>query len=153
MHGCPFSAETGSPDAVPSSMLIAEDRAMWWFHKRERLDIWEEAVEGPLGDIDAAERIREICRSAADSAEKAGSQSQPDKKSQHHLERYQRAAKAAMEIAIKMSDDLMRDSSVSQIVELCMKADDMRTARILLRAIQSVSIREDVLNAHPLLRQ
>jgi hypothetical protein len=29
----------------------------------------------------------------------------------------------------------------------------MRTARILFRAIQAVSIREDVLNDHPVLRQ
>jgi hypothetical protein len=29
----------------------------------------------------------------------------------------------------------------------------MRTARILFRAIQAVSIREDVLNEHPMLRQ
>ena len=126
---------------------------MWWFSRRKRLEIWEETIEWPIGDIDAAQRIREICRSAADSAEKTGAQAGPDRKSPQHSERYQRAAKAAMEIAIKVSDDLMRDSSVGQIVELCVKANDLRTARILLRAIQSVSIREDVLNAYPVLRQ
>jgi TRAP-type mannitol/chloroaromatic compound transport system substrate-binding protein len=30
-----------------------------------------------------------------------------------------------------------------------MKANDLRTARILFRAIQAVSMREDVLNDHP----
>jgi hypothetical protein len=58
-----------------------------------------------------------------------------------------------MEIAIKISDDLLRDSSVCQIVNLCMKANDLKTARILLRAIQAVTIREDVMNEHPSLRQ
>ena len=58
-----------------------------------------------------------------------------------------------MEIAIKISDDLLRDSAVRQIVSLCVKANDLRTARILFRAIQAVSIREDVLNDHPALRQ
>ena len=58
-----------------------------------------------------------------------------------------------MEIAIKISDDLLRVSAVRQIVSLCMKANDLRTARILFRAIQAVSIREDVLNDHPALRQ
>ena len=58
-----------------------------------------------------------------------------------------------MEIAIKISDDLLRDSSVRQIVNLCATASDLKTARILFRAIQSVSIREDVLNDHPILRQ
>ena len=78
----------------------------------------------------------------------------PDNKnSKYETERYERAAKAAMEIAIKISDDLLRDSSVRQIVNLCAKANDLRTARILFRAIQAVSIREDVLNDHPVLRQ
>jgi hypothetical protein len=58
-----------------------------------------------------------------------------------------------MEIAIKISDDLLRDAAVRQIVSLCVKADDLKTARILFRAIQAVSIREDVLNDHPVLRQ
>ena len=58
-----------------------------------------------------------------------------------------------MEIAIKISDDLLRDSAVRQIVSLCVMANDLRTARILFRAIQAVSIREDVLNDHPALRQ
>ncbi|HXL27994.1 MAG TPA: hypothetical protein VN968_01685, partial [Bradyrhizobium sp.] len=63
------------------------------------------------------------------------------------------AAKTAMKIAIKISDDLLRDSAIRQIVNLCLQANDVRTARILFRAIQSVSIREDVLNDYPILRQ
>ena len=58
-----------------------------------------------------------------------------------------------MEIAIKISDGLLRDSAVREIVDLCMKANDLRTARILFRAVQSVSIREDMQTDHPLLRQ
>jgi hypothetical protein len=38
-------------------------------------------------------------------------------------------------------------------VDLCMKANDLRTARILFRAIHAVSIREDVLKDHPSLRE
>jgi hypothetical protein len=58
-----------------------------------------------------------------------------------------------MEIAMKISDDLMRDAAVREIVELCLKANDTRTARILFRAINAVSIREAVLSEHPDLRQ
>lgn len=57
-----------------------------------------------------------------------------------------------MAIAMKIADDLLRDSSVRQIVGLCMKASDLRKARILLRAIQAASIREEVLQDHPILR-
>lgn len=126
---------------------------MWWFSKGERKEVWDEEIQWPIGDIEAAHRIRDICRSAADSAEKiAGGAGHADKK-KYETERYERAARAAMQIAIKISDDLLRDSSVRQIVSLCVTANDLRTARILFRAIQAVSIREDVLNEHPILRQ
>jgi hypothetical protein len=128
---------------------------MWWFKRRKRAEIWDEEIQWPIGDIEAAQKIRGICRSAADSAEKvAGGADRPEnKKTRNEVERYERASKAAMEIAIRMSDDLLRDASVRQIVGLCMKADDLRTARILFRAIHAVSIREDVLNDHPSLRE
>ena len=128
--------------------------ALWWFNNGKRKEIWDENIQWPIGDIEAAHKIRDICRSAADSVEKVdGYAGRPDSKSKYEAERYERAAKAAMEIAIKISDDLLRDSSVRQIVNLCVKANDLRTARILFRAIQAVSIREDVLNDHPILRQ
>jgi hypothetical protein len=137
--------------------------AMWWFKKDKHKwfkndkhkEIWEEEIQWPIGDIEAAHRIREICRSAADSAGKTAGLAGPldSKRKKYEAERYERAAKTAMEIAIKISDDLVRDSSVRQIVSLCVTANDLRTARILFRAIQSVSFREDVLNDHPILRQ
>jgi hypothetical protein len=128
--------------------------AIWRFNRGRPTEIWDEPIEGPVGDIEAAHRIRDICRSAADSAEKvAGFAGPPDStKNKYHAERYERAAKTAMAIAMKITDDLLRDSSVRQIVGLCMKADDLRTARILFRAIQAASIREEVLEDHPILR-
>ncbi|TMK09257.1 MAG: hypothetical protein E6G71_06950, partial [Alphaproteobacteria bacterium] len=89
--------------------------AMWWFSKGKRKEIWDENIQWPIGDIEAAHRIRDICRSAADSAEKVGGfADRPDSKKNntYETERYERAAKVAMEIAIKISDDLLRDSAV-----------------------------------------
>jgi hypothetical protein len=134
---------------------------MWWFDKDKPKEIWDEATQWPIGDIEAAERIRNICRSASNSAEKVGSlaiRADSKRKSdhrKHELEaaRYERAAKVAMEIAMKISDGLMRDSAVGEIIELCLKANDRRTARILFRAIQSASIREDTLRDHPALSE
>lgn len=133
-------------------------RAMWRFKRAKHKEIWDEDIQWPIGDIQAAHRIRDICRSAVDSAEKAGNlagrgDKKDNKKAKYDTERYGRAAKTAMEIAIKISDDLLRDSSVRQIVDLCVKANDLRKARILFRAIQAVSIREDVLKDHPVLRE
>jgi hypothetical protein len=144
-------------------LLLFKGMAMWWFNKAERREIWDEDIQWPLGDIEAAHKIRDICRSAADSAEEVGSLAgRPDggkgkgndiKSSKFEADRYERAAKVAMEIAIKISDGLLRDSAVRQIVNLCMTARDVRTARILFRAIQSASIREEALNDYPMLRQ
>jgi hypothetical protein len=125
--------------------------AMRWFNKPEPKDIWEEPVAGPLGDIEAAHRIRDICRAASGSAEKVGAPG--GKSNQHEFQRYERAARAAMETAMKIGDDLLRDSSVRQIIDLCLMADDPRTARILFRAIQAPSIRGDALRDHPLLAE
>lgn len=135
---------------------------MWWFGKAKRREVWDDEIQWPIGDIEAAKRIRNICRSAADSAAIVGGLAirTDDKRvksetRRHKLEaeRYRRAARTAMEIAMKISDDLMRDAAVSQIVDLCLKANDLRTARMLFRAIQSVSIREEVLTNHPALRE
>ena len=125
---------------------------MSWFSKAKRKDIWDDPVEEPLGDIEAAQKIRAICRAAADSAEKVGA---PDKRSPNKhpfdRERYERAAKAAMAIAMKISDELVRDSAVREIVGLCMKANNIKTARALFRAIQAVSIKAELLQEHPTL--
>jgi len=127
---------------------------MHWFKKDRPGEIWDEAVEWPVGDIEAAHRIRDICRIAASSAEKiGGSTDRSHQKIKPEVERYERAAKVAMEIAIKVSDDLLRDAAVRQIVELCLKANDSRTARTLFRAIQSESISQDVLKEYPSLRE
>jgi hypothetical protein len=129
--------------------------AMRWFNQDKRQEIWDEPIQWPIGDIEAAHKIRDICRSSSTSAEKVGGfTGRPDdKKNLSEAERYQQAAKAAMEIAIKISDDLLRDSAVRQIVDLCMKAKNLRTARILFRAIQTASMKEEVINDHPMLRQ
>jgi hypothetical protein len=134
---------------------------MWWFRKAKRQEVWDEEIQWPIGDIEAAHRIRVICRAAADSARKiADFADRPEnekkkdvEKQKSETERYERAARAAMEIAMKISDSLLRDASVRQIVGLCVTANDLKTARILFRAIQAVSIREEVLNDHPTLRQ
>ena len=120
---------------------------MQWFARKTRKDVWDEAIEWPLGDIEAVERIRAICDAAAASA--TGS-SRNDKR---ESARYERAAKVAMEIAMKISDGLMRDDAVRRIVDLCMKANDLKTARILFRAIHASWIRDTVQRDYPALVQ
>ncbi|UPK28898.1 hypothetical protein [Bradyrhizobium sp. 195] len=123
---------------------------MKWFARRQPADVWDEPIEGPIGDIDAAERIRNICQAARAGAEAVGASART---AERERERYERAARVAMEIAMKISDDLMRDDAVRRIVELCMKANDLKTAQILFRAIQAGWVREAVQRDHPALAQ
>ena len=126
---------------------------MWRIGKSKQVEVWDEPLEEPIGDIEAAKKIRVICRAAADSAHRVGDAADlSNSKIRRDVERYERAARAAMEIAMKVSDELMRDAAVRQIVELCMTANDVKTARPLFRAIQTASIREDVLKIHPKLQ-
>ena len=61
--------------ARPSVRSEISGMAMRWFNSEKPRDIWDETIEGPIGDIEAAHKIRDICRSAADSAAKvAGSE-------------------------------------------------------------------------------
>lgn len=119
---------------------------MRWFARPRSADIWDEPVQGPIGDIEAADRIRNFCAEARACAEAASASAQSGAR-----ERYERAARAAMEIAMKISDDLMRDDAVRRIVDLCMKADDVKTAQILSRAIQASWVREAVQRDYPAL--
>ncbi|UQR61937.1 hypothetical protein LRP30_34910 [Bradyrhizobium sp. C-145] len=121
---------------------------MKWFARPAPADIWDEPIQGPIGDIEAADRIRNICQAARAIAEAAGSSAPTGTRG-----RYERAARVAMEIAMKISDDLMRDDAVRRIVDLCMKADDIKTAQILSRAIQAGWIREAVQQDYPVLSQ
>ena len=123
---------------------------MHWFHRDRPPDVWETGVE-PEGDIEAAQRIREICAAAAAIAERMatlrGRNAEAEKTAEG--ERYQAAIKCALELARKMSDDAMRDVSVSQIIRLCVKAGHLKTARVLLRAVQSDRIRNELIAESP----
>ena len=124
---------------------------MRWFHRERQPDVWEVADDQPLGDIGAAHKIRDICASAGAIAERlaAAGGRDAEKKLAADAERYQAAIKRALEIAMQISDDSMRDVSVSQVIRLCVQVDHLKTARVLLRAIQSEKTRAELVADHP----
>lgn len=126
---------------------------MRWFNREKQPDVWEVADDQPLGDIDAAHRIRDICASAGAIAEKlvAAGARDAEKNLAADAARYQAAIKRALEIAMRISDDSMRDVSVSQVIRLCVKVDHLKTARVLLRAVQSERSRAELVADHPVL--
>jgi len=124
---------------------------MRWFHSERQPDVWEVADDQPLGDIGAAHKIRDICASAGTIAKRlvAAGGRYAEQKQAADAERYQAAIKRALEIAMQISDDSMRDVSVSQIIKLCVQVDHLKTARVLLRAIQSEKTRAELVAGHP----
>jgi methylmalonyl-CoA mutase N-terminal domain/subunit len=126
---------------------------MRWFTREKQPDVWEVADDQPLGDIDAAHKIRDICGAAGAIAEKlvAAGTRDAEKKLAVDAARYQAAIKRALEIAMQIADDSMRDVSVSQITRLCVKVDHMKTARVLLRAIRSEKMRAEMVAEYPVL--
>lgn len=126
---------------------------MRWFQKTRQPDVWELADVQPVGDIEAAHKIREICASAGSIAEKVAAVDGRHAEKNHAAEtaRCQAAIKRALEIAMKISDDSMRDASVGHIIGLCVTADHMKTARILVRAIRSENTRVELINGNPAL--
>ena len=126
---------------------------MSWFHRDRQPEVWEVADEQPLGDIGAAHKIREICASAeaiADAIAASGGRKAEQKRAADG-ERYQAGIKRAIEIAMEISDDSMRDVSVSQIIRLSVKMDHLKTARVLLRVIRSPKTRAELVAESPML--
>jgi len=128
--------------------------AMPWLSKNKKKEAWEEDDRTPVGDIDLAHKIRDICAAAMSSAKKLGAlvNRPSDKKKKVEAERYDAAKKRALELAKQMSDELLRDTAVRQIVNVCMSANDVETAAVLIEAVQSEKIRAEILNEHPSLR-
>ena len=126
---------------------------MSWFHRDRQPEVWEVADDQPLGDIGAAHKIREICASAAAIVEAmaaAGGRNAEQKRAAD-AERYQAGIKRAIEIAMQISDNSMRDVSISQIIRLSVKMDHLKTARVLLRAIRSGKTRAELVAESPAL--
>lgn len=124
---------------------------MRWFQKDRPPDIWESVSDQPLGDIGAAQKIREICASAGSIAETmatvAGRNAEARKAVE--AERYQAAVKRALELAKQISDDAMRDVAVGQIIGVSVKAGHFKTAKVLLRAIRSEKTQAELMAHHP----
>ncbi len=126
---------------------------MSWFHRDRQPEVWEVVDDQPLGDIGAAHKIREICAAAAAIVEAmaaAGGRNAEQKRAAD-AERYQAGIKRAIEIAMQISDDSMRDVSISQIIRLSVKMDHLKTARVLLRTIRSGKTRAELTAESPAL--
>ena len=126
---------------------------MSWFGKGDQTKKpWDDITE-PLGDLDAARTIRAICKAAASDKPKPSRLVRLTRLANETPSEFSTSpARAAMELAMKIADPLVRDVAVRQIIDLCVASHDLKAAQILTRAIQSESIRAQVPRDYPALR-
>ena len=131
-----------------------EAKHMTWLNKSEPTEAWEIEDEEKIGDIELARQIREICNSVADSAEAVsvlyyGPSTETKKR---EIDRYERAKKRAEKNIEQISDELLRDTAIYQVLNFCMKAGDVENAERLFHQIQTAWITEHVKSEHPMFR-
>jgi len=100
------------------------------------------------GEAQALSRIINMCSVAAASAESAALDPRADE-SKGERRRFESAKRMSLQLAKEITDVSCRDAALEHIVELCMKANDLETARILIGGIQTGMIRERLLEEYP----
>jgi hypothetical protein len=90
-----------------------------------------------------------MCAVATESAADGGTS--PDNPAEGQRQRFESAKKMSLELAKTIVDPSYLDSALHDIIELCMEADDVESAKILVRGIQSSAIREQLSEEHPLI--
>jgi pentatricopeptide repeat protein len=127
---------------------------MTWFRKEEPREAWEIDDEGAIDDIKAARQIREICNSVSGSAERVAVlfYGPNNKSKKREIDRYKRARKLAEKKVEQISDKLLRDTALNQILNFCMKANDIESAEKLFHQLQTTMIKENVISEHPIFR-
>ena len=98
----------------------------------------------------ALSRIRSMCAVAMTSAEGVAQPVDSDMTRLHRL-RFASAKRMSLELARTISDASCRDEALRHIIELCVTANDMEPSRILVQAIQSRPVREQLLLTYPTL--
>ena len=79
------------------------------------------------------------------------SQSKYNDLAKHERQRFESAKRMSLELAKKMTGVLDRDRALSRIVELCIKANDIETARVLVRGIQTSTVRDQLIEDYPVI--
>jgi len=100
-------------------------------------------------DAQVLTKIRSLCEVAAASAKVVGRRVADEETMKHENHRFESAKRLSLELAKGIGDEFYRDTALQLIVELCMTANDVTAASILVRGIQTGTIRERLLEEHP----
>jgi hypothetical protein len=125
---------------------------MMWFRKQPKAAHNAVSVSADsklAADTQTLAKIRNMCAVTTASATSLA-QSSYDDLAKSEKQRFQSAKRMSLELAKDITDVSCRDTALQSIVELCMKANDIETARILVRGIQTGVVREKLLEEYPI---
>lgn len=125
---------------------------MKWFRKPPKAPNSPASTSDPKIDVElqALTKIRNMCAVAMASAD-SFARSSYDDLAKGERQRFESAKRMSLELARDITDVSYRDAALQHIVELCMKANDIKTAGILVRGIQTRMIRERLLEEYPVI--
>ena len=125
---------------------------MKWFKKSSKARTGTAMSSAAASNVDreaqALTKIINMCSVATASAESAALNPHAEL-SKGEWQRFESAKRMSLQLAKQITDVSYRDAALEQIVELCMKANDLATARVLIGGIQTVMIRERLLEEYP----
>lgn len=114
------------------------DRLMWW-------------NDDPPGEADKVRRIKSLCGAGLWSANNLLEPYQSQETLQRERAMYVKKRDAALVLARELTDPKLRDAALRSIIDLCMVADDVETARPLMTDIASEEIKERLAQDYPAL--
>jgi hypothetical protein len=143
---------------VPAGFLLLrffrEKHIMKGFHKVKWFGLLKGRTGADASKLSQADherqllkKIKDMCAITKESAENAGLNPHGEE-SKKDKQRFDSAKRVSMQLAMKISDAEYRDDALVQIIELCMKANDLKIGIKLIRSIHSKTIRERLLKEY-----
>jgi hypothetical protein len=95
-------------------------------------------------------RVRTLCQIYGENAENVGTGEFSDDEDLHAYEkqRYEKGRKEALEMAINLTDEFYRNTSLHAAFDFCMKAKDFQFATIIANAITANILQEKIIEEH-----
>jgi hypothetical protein len=118
-------------------MAMAED-------EDEDEEEWLRREEGAL------KKVRTLCQMYGGSAKNVGSGefSVDEAMGQYEVDRYERGRKETLEIPIRLKDEFYRDAALHCVLNMCMKANDLKFATAIAKAISVETVQDAIVKEH-----
>ena len=87
--------------------------------------------------------VRTLCQIYGSCAEIVGRDSD-EQGSQYEKDQYERGRMEVLQIAVKLTDELFRDSALRASLDFCMKARDLQFATMIAKAVTTVTVQEKI---------